>query len=179
MKTNNRRQVIACIEATGADPEDGHRIVELALVEMLNEVFTLKAYHSFINPERSIEEYAEAVHGISDAAVEDAPVFSEIAQEVVDFLSGAELIVHSAPFTVAFLNTELTGAGEGKIEKICTSVSDTLDMARKLRPSAKNNIDTLIQDFSIEPPKRTVHGAELDAYLIGSIFHALKKQTLH
>lgn len=179
MNPENPRKIVFHIEATGASVEGGHRIVELAAVEMLDGRFTYRSYRTFVNPDRPIDEGAQAVHGISDNYVVGAPVFEEIAEELSEFLRGAELIVHNAPFQVAFLDMEFEQAGLPSSQRLCTDVTDTLDLARRLRPKQKNDLDTLIRDFSIQTPTRTLNGAELDAYLIGLISLELHKPWLH
>lgn len=144
--------------------EIGHRIIEFAAVELLDGKFTYRVYKSLINPERPIDEAAEAVHGISEGVLINAPIFGEISGEVADFIRGAELIAHNAPFHIEFLNSELYQSGQESLSTLCTGVIDTLKLAREVRPKEKNNLDELIKDFLIEKPKRTLHGTELDAY---------------
>lgn len=179
MNPENPRKIILNIEATGASVDDGHRIVELAAVELIDGQFTYRTYRTLLNPQRPIDEGAEAVHGISDDAVASAPGFDEIAAELSDFLRGAELIVHNAPFHIAFLDMEFELGDLPPSRELCAGVIDTLAMARRLRPTQPNNLDTLIEDYAIPMPKRTLIGAELDAYLIGLIYLELQKRTLH
>lgn len=179
MSNPNPRKVVVALEATGVDPLDGHRIVELALVEMIDDAFTYRSYRTLVNPARPIENTAQAVHGISNELVADAPMFQEIASEIADFLLGSELITHCASFVVEFLNVELTSACTAPVEELCSQVTDTLKMAKALRPNGKNDMGTLIHDLNVEPPRRTMYGSELDAHLTGLIYLELKKRTLH
>jgi len=179
MNPENPRKIVLNIEATGASVDEGQRIVELAAVEMIDGRFTYRVYRTLLNPEHPIDEGAQAVHGISDDDLEGAPRFAEIAAELSEFLRGAELIVHNAPFHIAFLDMEFEQAGMPPIRQHCAGVIDTLAMARRLRPKKTNNLDVLIEDYAIPMPKRTLIGAELDAHLIGLIYLELQKQTLH
>lgn len=179
MNPENPRKIILNIEATGASVDDGHRIIELAAVEMIDGRFTYRAYRTLLNPEHPIDEGAQAIHGISDDALEGAPSFDEIATELSEFLRGAELIVHNAPFHIAFLDMEFEQAGMPPSRQLCAGVIDTLAMARRLRPKKTNNLDALIEDFAIPMPRRTLVSTELDAHLIGLIYLELQKRTLH
>lgn len=173
MNSENPRQIAISIETTGLPVEDGHRIIELAAVEMIGGAATYRAYCTYLNPERPIDEAAEAVHGISEELLEGAPTFGEIAPELAGFLNGAELIVHNAPFDIGFLDAELTQAGQESVKQLCARVISTLEMARRLRPNKKNDLDTLIRDLAVEMPKRTLRGSELDAHLIGMVYQEL------
>ncbi len=179
MTTEKTRNVIVSVEATGPSPEEGDRIVELAAVEMIDGVFTYRSYRTYLNPERGVNTGALAVHGISDECLRDAPVFGDIASELSDFLRGAELITHHAPFNLGFLKTELAQANGEPLASLCAGIEDTYQTAKSLRRNKKNDINTLVKDFNILMPKRTLHGTELDAYLVGQIYLALKKRMLH
>ena len=179
MNPESQRKIILNIEATGASVDDGHRIIELAAVELIDGRFTYRTYRSLLNPEYPINEGAEAVHGISEEMLEGAPSFGEIAAELTEFLRGAELIVHNAPFHIAFLDMEFELAGLPPSRELCAGVIDTLAMARRLRPKKTNNLDTLIEEYAIPLPRRTLSGAELDAHLIGLIYLELQKRKLH
>lgn len=179
MNPENPRKIVLNIEATGASVDDGHRIVELAAVEVIDGRFTYRAYRTLLNPEHPIDEGAQAVHGISNEALEGAPQFAEIAAELSEFLRGAELIVHNTPFHIAFLDMEFKQAGMPPSRQLCAGVIDTLAMARRLRPKKTNNLNALIEDYAIQMPKRTLSGAELDAHLIGLIYLEFQKRTLH
>lgn len=179
MNPENPRKVIFDIEATGASFDDGHRIIELAAVELVNGHFTYRAFRTFLNPERPIDEGAQAIHGISGDYLEGAPRFDEIATDLAQFLRGAELIAHNAPFHIAFLDMEFEQAGMQTSQHLCTGVIDTLAMARRLRPKQKNSLDALLEDYAIPMPTRSLSGTELDAHAIGLIYLELQKRTLH
>lgn len=179
MNSTNPRKIILDIEATGASVDEGHRIIELAAVEMVDGQFTYRTYRTLLNPRHPIDEGAQAVHGITDKYLEGAPTFDEIAGELSEFLRGAELIGHNAPFHIAFLDMELNRLEMPNLKELCLGVIDTLSMARALRPKRKNSLDALIEDFSIQVPKRTLIGTELDAHLIGLIYLELQHQSLH
>lgn len=179
MMRNQGRKIVICVEATGAEIEAGDRMIELAAVEMVNGEFTYRTYRTFIDPERPIDPTAEAVHGISDEWLVGAPRFEEIAPEVAEFLRGAQLIAHNAAFHIGLLDTELRGAGQDSVAALTGEVIDTLQLARDLRPNQKNDLETLVRDFAIDPPKRTLMGAELDACLVGLVYAELIKVQLH
>jgi len=173
------RNVVVSVEATGPSPEEGHRIVELAAVEMVDGIFTYRSYRTYLNPERSVDSGALAIHGISEELLRNAPAFGDIAGELSDFLRGAELITHHSAFNLGFLEAELAQAKGEPLASLCTGIEDTYQTAKKLRRNKKNDIDTLVKDFDVRMPKRTLHGTELDAYLVGKIYLALKKRMLH
>lgn len=179
MSAEKTRSVVVSVEATGPSPEEGHRIVELSAVEMVDGVFTYRSYRTYLNPERSVDPGATAIHGITDERLLDAPVFGDIAVELSDFLRGAELITHHAAFNLGFLEAELVKANGEHLASLCTGIEDTYQTAKNLRRNKKNDIDTLVKDFNVLLPKRTLHGTELDAYLVGQIYLALKKKMLH
>jgi len=173
------RQVVAGIETTGLDAANGDRVIEIAAVEMLDSHVSGKHLHSYINPERDIDLGAVAIHGISLEMLLDKPKFSEVAKEFTDFIRGAELILHNAPFDAGFLNKELSLVGLNPIEVFCPSVVDTLAMARKQRPKQKNNISALCADYGINATRKNLHGALLDAYLLAEVYLALTRRMLH
>ena len=179
MSTEKTRSVVLAVEATGPSPEEGHRIVELAAVEMVDGIFTYRAYRTYLNPERSVDPGALAIHGISEERLRDAPLFGDIAAELSDFLRGAELITHHAAFNLGFLEAEFAHANGEPLATLCEGIEDTYQTAKNLRRNKKNDIDTLVKDFDVLMPKRTLHGTELDAYLVGQIYLALKKRMLH
>jgi DNA polymerase-3 subunit epsilon len=179
MNSENSRKIILNIEATGASIDDGDRIIELAAVEMVDGQFTYRTYCTLLNPGHPINEGAQAIHGITEEYLEGAPTFDEIAGELAEFLCGAELIVHNAPFHVAFLDMEFKQLEMPTSLELCPGVIDTLSMARKLRPKRENSLDALIENYSIQIPKRTLIGSELDAHLIGLIYLELQNQLLH
>ncbi|MCB6182479.1 DNA polymerase III subunit epsilon [Leeia sp. TBRC 13508] len=164
------RQIILDTETTGLEPKQGHRILELACVELLDRRLTKRHLHLYINPERESDEGALRVHGITTDFLADKPKFDEIADEFISFVEGAELVIHNAPFDVGFLNAELARAGKPLIEEICPSVLDTLVMAKDLRPGKRNNLDALCRDFGVDNSGRTFHGALLDSELLAEVY---------
>lgn len=169
------RQIILDTETTGLDPKSGHKIIEFAGLEMINRKITGKNLHLYIQPNREIDIEAQNVHGISLADLEGKPVFKEIAQELCDYLKGAELIIHNAPFDVGFLNHELAQAGFPKIENLCPSVIDTLKNAREMFPGKRNTLDALCDRFEIDRSNRTLHGALIDCELLANVYLAMTR----
>jgi DNA polymerase-3 subunit epsilon len=165
------RQVILDTETTGLQPAEGHRIIEIGCIELVNRKFTGKRYHQYINPEREVEEGALAVHGITNQFLKDKPVFSAIVKEFLDFIQGAELIIHNAPFDTAFINHELTLCKQGwkPLTHYC-SVIDTLVMARQLHIGQRNSLDALCKRYSVDNSQRDYHGALLDAHLLAQVY---------
>ncbi len=170
-KQANNRQIVLDTETTGLEPSQGHRIIEIGCVEMINRRLTGNNYHQFLQPDREIDEGAQAVHGISNEFLTDKPRFSDIVKDFIDYLDGAELIIHNAPFDVGFINHELklVGAEYGKVSTYC-SVIDTLVMARKKRPGKKNNLDVLCKEYEVNNAHRELHGALLDAELLSEVY---------
>lgn len=165
------RQIILDTETTGLEPQQGHRIIEVGCVELINRKLTGRHFHHYINPQRDIDEGAQAVHGISAEFLADKPVFSQLAEAFLDFIKGAELIIHNAPFDVGFINHEfnLLDKGLGKVEDYCT-VIDTLAMARHRHPGQKNNLDALCKRYEIDNSHRELHGALLDAQILADVY---------
>ncbi|MBL0123544.1 MAG: DNA polymerase III subunit epsilon [Betaproteobacteria bacterium] len=168
------RQVILDTETTGLDPSQGHRIIEIACVEMINRRLTRNNFYKRIHPERAIDEGATQVHGITLEDLENEPKFAEIADEFLAYARGAELVIHNAPFDVGFLNAELTRLKKPLIGEICT-VTDTLAMARDLHPGKKNSLDALCDRYQIDNSARTLHGALLDAELLSDVYIAMTR----
>ena len=168
------RQVVLDTETTGLDPKQGHRIVELAAVEMQNRRLTGNRYHRYLNPEREIDVRAQEIHGLSAEFLEDKPKFRDVAAEFMNFVSGAELIIHNAPFDLSFLNAELGLLDMPAIEQHCGCI-DTLPMARALHPGKRNNLDALCERYAINNSKRTLHGALLDAELLAEVYLAMTR----
>ncbi len=168
------RQIVLDTETTGLEPKQGHRIIEIGCVEIINRRKTNKHYHQYINPDREIDEGAYNVHGISNEFLADKPRFKDIAQEFVNFIRDSELIIHNAPFDVGFIDHELRKLGIkwGKIEHFCT-VTDTLTMAREKHPGQKNNLDALCKRYEIDNSKRDLHGALLDAQILLDVYLAM------
>lgn len=164
------RQVVLDTETTGLEVKQGHKVIEIGCVELLNRRLTGNNYHQFINPERAIEQGAQAVHGISAEQLADKPVFAEIAKEFFDYIKGSELIIHNAPFDVGFLDHELSLAGNyGRVGEAC-SVIDTLVMARSRHPGQKNNLDALCRRYEVNNSARVLHGALLDAEILADVY---------
>jgi len=165
------RQIVLDTETTGLEPSQGHRIIEIGCVEMINRRLTGNNYHQFLQPDREIDEGAQAVHGISNESLADKPRFGDVVKDFIEYLDGAELIIHNAPFDVGFINHELNMCGEeyGKVATYCT-VIDTLVMARKMRPGRKNNLDVLCKEYEVNNAHRELHGALLDAELLAEVY---------
>ena len=170
------RQVILDTETTGIDPKDGHRLVEIGAVEMINRRFTGRTYHQYINPERHIDAEVVAVHGIDDAKVADEPVFAEIADDFWAFIEGAELVIHNAPFDVGFIDHELGMLNKrrqapalGPVRDHCR-ILDTLVMAREMHPGQRNSLDALCKRYGIDNSHRELHGALLDAEILADVY---------
>lgn len=170
------RQIILDTETTGLEPELGHRIIEVGCVEVLHRRVTGRTFHRYVNPEREIEEGALAVHGISRLELEGKPRFAEIAQELLAFIAGAELVIHNAAFDVAFLDHELsrlaTAGAAQKIGSLCT-VLDSLGLARELHPGQRNNLDALCKRYGVDNSRREMHGALLDAQILAEVYLAM------
>ena len=169
------RQVFLDTETTGLDPNQGHRIIEIAAVEFNNRQSTNKKYHSYINPEREIDAAAEEVHGLSLEFLQDKPLFQDIAQDFLNFIQGAELIIHNAPFDVGFINAELGRLDLAKLEDNEVHITDSLQFAKDLRPGQRNSLDALCRAYDIDNSERTLHGALLDAQLLGEVFIAMTR----
>lgn len=162
------REIILDTETTGLDPATGDRIVEIGAVELLNHLPTGRTFHVYINPERDMPREAEAVHGLSAAFLKDKPVFAAIAQDFLDFIADATLVIHNASFDMAFLNAEL---GFLRLASIPPErVVDTLHIARQKHPGAANSLDALCRRYGIDNSKRTKHGALLDSELLADVY---------
>jgi len=169
------RQIFLDTETTGLYPDQGHRVIEIAAVEMINRRPTQQHFHVYLNPEREIDPAAQEVHGITLEFLQDKPLFETIAPELVAFVQDAELIIHNAPFDVGFLNAEFGRIGLKPIETICDKITDTLKMAKDARPGQRNNLDALCKHFGIDNSKRTLHGALLDAELLAEVYMAMTR----
>ncbi|TYL48294.1 DNA polymerase III subunit epsilon [Marinomonas sp. IMCC 4694] len=164
------RKVILDTETTGLDPKQGHRIIEIGCVEMIGRKLTKRHFHVYINPDREVEEEAFRVHGISNEFLSDKPRFHEIAQEFFDFIKGAELIIHNAPFDIGFMDHEFARLGGfPKTAEVC-SVFDSLVYARKKHPGQKNNLDILCKRYGIDNSHRELHGALLDSEILADVY---------
>ncbi|MFY0677000.1 MAG: DNA polymerase III subunit epsilon [Neptuniibacter sp.] len=167
------RQIVLDTETTGLEPSEGHNIIEIGCVEMFNRRVTGKTYHQYIKPERDVDEEAVQVHGITNDFLEDKPKFSEVMDEFIEFVRGAELIIHNAPFDIGFLDTELERNNyPERMENFCL-VTDSLKMARKKHPGQKNNLDALCSRYGIINSHRELHGALLDSEILADVYLAL------
>jgi DNA polymerase-3 subunit epsilon len=169
------RQIVLDTETTGLEVNLGHRIIELAAVEIVNRRLTGNRFHRFVNPGRDIDFGAVQVHGLTLDFLQDKPKFADVAQELVEFVRGAELIIHNAAFDIAFLDFELGLLGRTPICEHCAVVTDTLRMARDLHPGKRNNLDALCERYVIDNSARTLHGALLDAELLAEVYLAMTR----
>ncbi|WP_062269916.1 DNA polymerase III subunit epsilon [Endozoicomonas arenosclerae] len=168
------RQIIMDTETTGIDPSQGHRIVEIGCVEMIDRKLTGNTYHVYINPERHMDDEVIQVHGITNEFVKDKPLFAAVAKDFIEFIKDAELIAHNAPFDVNFLNHELKWLDPalGKVEDY-SKITDSLAIARKKHPGQKNNLDALCKRYFIDNSARTFHGALLDSEILAEVYLAM------
>lgn len=168
------RQIVLDTETTGLATSQGHRIIEIGCIEIVNRRFTGREYHTFLNPERDIDEGAEEVHGISRADLESQPRFSDIADEFLEFIKDGELVIHNAEFDVGFLEYELT-LMKHPLPTITehASVLDTLSYARRLHPGQRNSLDALCKRYDVDASRRNVHGALIDAELLAKVYLAM------
>ncbi|MDP3743653.1 MAG: DNA polymerase III subunit epsilon [Methylotenera sp.] len=169
------RQIFLDTETTGLYHTQGHRVIEVAAVEVVNRRLTKHHFHYYLNPDREIDQGAQEVHGISLEFLQDKPRFAEIANELIAFIADAELIMHNAPFDVGFLNSELGLIGQKTVEAITAKITDTLKIAKEMRPGQRNNLDALCRHFGINNSKRTLHGALLDAELLADVYMAMTR----
>jgi len=164
------RQIFLDTETTGLSPENGDRIVEIGCVELLNRKLTGNNLHFYLNPERDSHEDALKVHGISNEFLKDKPKFGEIADELLEYLQGADLLIHNAPFDVGFINKELELQKRAPLKTYVNSVADTLAMAKDLFPGKRNSLDALCDRLGVDNSGRTLHGALLDAELLADVY---------
>lgn len=169
------RQVFLDTETTGLSPAQGHRIIEIAAVEAVNRRLTKNHFHVYLNPDREIDQGAQEVHGITLEFLQDKPRFSDVVEDFLQFVAGAELIIHNAPFDVGFLNAELGKIDKPEIQSVSGSVVDTLKMAKDMRPGQRNSLDALCRHFGVDNSKRTLHGALLDAELLADVYMAMTR----
>lgn len=169
------RQIILDTETTGLNPDDGHKLVEVAAVEVINRQLTGKNIHLYVNPGRDSDPEALQVHGLTTEFLQDHPAFEEVAQQVIDFVTDAELIIHNAPFDTKFLNAELTASGFKTIESYSAKITDSLVYARELFPGRRNSLDALCERFGISNEHRVLHGALLDSELLAQVWLAMTR----
>ncbi len=168
------RQIVLDTETTGLEVEQQHRIIEIGCVELFNRRLTGRSFHRYLNPERDIDEGAQQVHGLSRERLAGEPKFAHIHDEFLEFVGDAQLIIHNAPFDVAFLNAEFERVVPGcrKIAELC-SVLDTLALARQMHPGQRNSLDALCKRYSVDNSHREYHGALLDARILAEVYLAM------
>jgi DNA polymerase-3 subunit epsilon len=166
------RKIVLDTETTGLDPRQGHRIIELAAIELDGRKVSLRRFHRYLNPEREIEAGAVAIHGLTYERLQNEPKFADIATSFLEFIEGAELIIHNAPFDIGFLNHEL---GLIDLPPLQNQVMDTLRMAREMHPGKKNSLDALCSRYEIDNAHRTLHGALLDTELLAEVYFAMTR----
>jgi DNA polymerase-3 subunit epsilon len=166
------RKIALDTETTGLDPRQGHRIIELAAIELDGRKVSLRRFHRYLNPEREIDAGAVAIHGLTYERLQDEPRFSDIVAGFLEFIAGAELIIHNAPFDVGFLNHELELLG---LPPLQNTVTDTLKLAREMHPGKKNSLDALCSRYEIDNAHRSLHGALLDTELLAEVYFAMTR----
>ena len=169
------RQIILDTETTGLEPEQGHRIIEIGCVELMNRRKTGRTFHRYLRPDREVDRGATQVHGLTNEFMAQQPRFADIVEELIEFFSGAELIIHNAAFDLAFLDAELKrlpGALR-QVRNICASVIDTLPLARQMHPGQRNSLDALCKRYGIDNSHRELHGALLDAQILIDVYLAM------
>jgi DNA polymerase-3 subunit epsilon len=168
------RQIVLDTETTGLEPRHGHRIIEVGAVELVDRQLTGQHFHVYINPEREIDQGALEVHGITEEFLRDKPRFAEIADDLMAFVDGAELVIHNAPFDIGFIDNELslTGNNHRSITEVA-SVLDTLELAKDLHPGQRNNLDALCKRYEVDNTTRTLHGALLDSEILADVYLAM------
>jgi len=168
------RLVVLDTETTGLEPSRGHRIIELACIDLANRRLTAHQFHRYLNPDRDSDEAALAIHGLTREFLSDKPRFPDIADEFIAHVEGTELLIHNAAFDVGFLNAELEKAGKPALETFC-KVTDTLASARELHPGKRNSLDALCERYGVDNSSRTLHGALLDVQLLGEVWIAMTR----
>ncbi len=168
------RQIVLDTETTGLEPRQGHRIIEIGCIELIDRRPTRNDFHVYLNPERDIDAGAEAVHGLSSEFLSSKPLFANIVEDFLEYVGDAELVIHNAPFDMGFLNHELAllKPARANLESQC-SVLDTLPMARKMHPGQRNSLDALCKRYAVDNSGRDLHGALLDARLLADVYLAM------
>src|SRR5262245_54728874 len=168
------RQVVLDTETTGLEPEQGHRVIEIGCVELVNRRKTGRRFHRYLRPDRLIDRAAQHVHGITDEFLAQQPRFAEVVDELIQFISGAELVIHNAAFDIAFLDSELKrlSGSVRQMSDICT-VIDTLPLARQMHPGQRNSLDALCKRYEVDNSHRELHGALLDARILADVYLAM------
>ncbi|MBK8181605.1 MAG: DNA polymerase III subunit epsilon [Candidatus Competibacteraceae bacterium] len=171
------RQIILDTETTGLEPTQGHRVIEIGCIELINRRQTTRQFHVYLQPDRGIDAEAVRVHGITNDFLKNQPRFPDIAEDFLTFVQGAELVIHNAPFDLGFLNHELRLCGRGQValEQLC-AVEDTLLLARRRHPGQRNSLDALCKRYNIDNSQRTLHGALLDAEILADVYLAMTRE---
>jgi DNA polymerase-3 subunit epsilon len=169
------RQIVLDTETTGLNARLGDRVIEIGCIELLSRNFTDRNFHTYVDPQRDIDEGAARIHGLTREFLADKPKFGDVAKEFVDYVQGAELIIHNADFDVEFLDQELALAGFRKLSDYSAAIVDTLAMARELHPGKRNSLDALCERYAVSNAHRTLHGALLDARLLAEVYLALTR----
>lgn len=169
------RQIILDTETTGLEPSQGHRIIEIGAVEMVNRRFTRNDFHQYLNPDRDSDPGALAVHGLTTEFLSDKPRFEDVVDDFITFVSDAELIIHNADFDTRFIDAELARLGRGKLVDHCLRITDSLKVAREMHPGKRNSLDALCDRYEISNAHRTLHGALLDSQLLGEVWLAMTR----
>lgn len=169
------RQILLDTETTGLDPKSGHRVIEIGCVEIINRKFTGSEFHTYLNPERQIDEEAEKIHGLSFEFLSDKPKFYEVLDKFLEYIKDSELLIHNAPFDIGFINHEIKlHSKKGPfVETIVDKITDTLQIAREKHPGQRNSLDALAQRYEIGGYDRSYHGAILDSKILGDVYLAM------
>lgn len=167
------RQIVLDTETTGLEPGDGHRIIEIGCVELVDRRLSGRTFHQYLNPDREVDEGAVDVHGLDNEFLADKPRFPEVAGDFLEFIRGGELVIHNAPFDVGFLNHELELMAHPERIEDCSEVLDTLTHARRLHPGQRNSLDALCKRYEVDNSNRELHGALLDAEILADVYLAM------
>jgi len=167
------RQIVLDTETTGIEVSQGHRVIEIGCVEMVDRRLTGRNFHQYLKPDREVDAGAVEVHGLSNDFLDDKPRFEEVVDDFMDFVHGAELVIHNAPFDVGFLDAELKRLGRDQKIEECCSVRDTLVMARRMHPGQRNSLDALCKRYEVDNSNRDLHGALLDAEILADVYLAM------
>lgn len=169
------RQIVLDTETSGLDYKKGHRVIEIGCIELVNRKPTQRRYHVYLNPEFQIDAAAQAVHGLSNEDLADKPKFAEVANEFIEFIRGAELLIHNAEFDRGFLDNEFGLLGMPPLAEVASGIVDTLKLARDMRPGRRNSLDVLCKEFDVDNSGRQLHGALLDAELLAEVYLAMTR----
>ncbi|MDE1981197.1 MAG: DNA polymerase III subunit epsilon [Betaproteobacteria bacterium] len=169
------RYVVLDTETTGLEPTKGHRVIEIGLVEIVHRRRTGAHFHQYLNPDRDSDPGALQKHGLTTEFLSDKPRFAEVVDPFLEFVQGAQLVIHNAAFDLGFLDHELRQIGREPLSRLCPQVTDTLTMARELHPGKRNTLDALCERYGVDNSRRTFHGALLDAELLGDVYLAMTR----